>query len=356
VKATALFIDEAQIDIAAGNGGNGSASFRREKFEPSGGPDGGDGGKGGDVVLVATRNVSTLLELRSRITIKAKNGADGMSRDMYGKGAKDIEIHLPVGTAVYDANENPDEPIADLVEDGQRFIAARGGRGGRGNIHFKTSTNQAPTTAESGRLGKARSLRLSLKLLADVGLVGLPNAGKSTLLTQISAARPKVAAYPFTTLIPCLGVASIGERSFVVADIPGLIAGASDGAGLGDQFLRHVERTRVLVHVLDVGQLALEGRDPLCDYETIRKELGTYDLEIMERLEIIALSKVDLLADADEVLAPIEKFFHNKGRKVFRISSATKQGITELIRGMAETIDAAAAIEEENENKKEEAP
>lgn len=347
--ATALFIDEAKITIAAGNGGNGSASFRREKFEPSGGPDGGDGGQGGNVVLVASRNASTLLELRSRIVIKAKNGADGMGRGMYGRGAPDVEIVLPVGTTVYDTNENSDEPLVDLVEDEQRFIAARGGRGGRGNIHFKTSTNQAPTTAEQGRMGKARTLRLSLKLLADVGLVGLPNAGKSTLLTQISGARPKVAAYPFTTLIPCLGAASIGERNFVVADIPGLIQGASDGAGLGDQFLRHVERTRVLVHVLDVGQLALEGRDPLVDYETIRTELGSYDPAILERTEIIALAKLDLLTDPEEVLAPIEKFFHNKGRKVFRISAATKLGIRELIGGMAQALDDTEALELEKE-------
>jgi len=349
VKAKDLFIDEAQIDIVAGNGGDGSASFRRAKFEPMGGPDGGDGGNGGNVVLVASRNVGTLLELRSRITIKAKHGVFGMSRGMYGKTGEDVEIFLPVGTTVYDAKENAEEPIADLVEDGQRFIAARGGRGGRGNIHFKTATNQAPETAESGRRGQVRRLRLSLKLLADVGLVGLPNAGKSTLLTQISAARPKVAAYPFTTLIPCLGVASLGERNFVVADIPGLILGASDGAGLGDQFLRHVERTRVIVHVIDVGQLALEGRDPLTDYETIRKELGSYDPEILNRREIIALSKVDLLAEADEALAPIEKVFHNMGRDVFRISSATKLGIRELIAGMARALDATEALENEKE-------
>lgn len=347
MKAKDLFVDEAQIDIAAGNGGDGSASFRRAKFEPLGGPDGGDGGKGGNVVLVASRNSGTLLELRSRITIKAKHGIPGMGRGMYGKAGADVEIRLPVGTIVYDSKENAEDPIADLVEDGQRFIAARGGRGGRGNIHFKTSTNQAPTTAESGRVGQARSLRLSLKLLADVGLVGLPNAGKSTLLTQISAARPKVAAYPFTTLIPCLGVASIGERNFVVADIPGLIQGASAGAGLGDQFLRHVERTRVLVHVIDVGQLALEGRDPILDYETIRKELGCYDPDILKRHEIIALSKIDLLTEADEALAPIEKFFHNMGRDVFRISSATKQGIRELIAGMAQGLDTTEVIENE---------
>ncbi len=350
MKAPSLLIDEAQIEAIAGRGGNGSANLHREKFAPKGGPDGGDGGRGGDVILVADRNLSTLLELRTKHKIKARNGEDGGKNGCYGKSGESVELHLPVGTAVYDVTDDEEGALlVDLVEDRQRFIAAKGGRGGRGNIHFKTATNQAPTTAEEGRRAQTRLLRLSLKLLADVGLVGLPNAGKSTLLGAISAARPKVAAYPFTTLIPSLGVASLGERDFVVADIPGLIEGASDGAGLGDQFLRHVERTRVLVHLIDVGQLVLEGRDPLADYGTIRQELRSYDPAILERTEIVALSKLDLLADADEILAPIEDFFHNQDKPVFRISSATKSGIRELIAGMAQALDAADAASAEEE-------
>jgi len=339
MKSNALFIDEATVTVEAGRGGDGCASLRRAKYEPKGGPNGGDGGRGGDVFLVADRNVSTLLELRSKRRIRAKAGENGMGSDCYGRCGDSVEIHLPVGTAVYDLERSDEVPIADLITDGQRFLAAKGGRGGRGNLHFKTATNQAPRQAEEGRPGQIRRLRLSLKLLADVGLIGLPNAGKSTLLRALSAARPKVAAYPFTTLTPCLGVVRLDDRSFVVADIPGLIEGASEGLGLGDQFLRHVERTRVLVHVIDVGQLVLEGLDPLQAYATIRHELERYDASILDRHELIALSKVDLLADVDGVLAPVEKFFHNQGREVFRISSLTKQGIRALCAGMLHALD-----------------
>lgn len=367
------FIDEAVIEIVAGHGGNGCVSFRREKFVPRGGPDGGGGGRGGDVVLVADLGLSTLLDQKLHPLVRAPDGVHGAGSQRDGRAGGDVELRLPVGTVVYDADAPADAPpIADLVEHGQRVPIARGGRGGRGNRSFATPTRQTPDTAEPGRSGEARRLRLSLKLLADVGLVGLPNAGKSTLLRRLSAARPRVGAYPFTTLVPSLGVVEVGERRFVTADLPGLIEGASQGAGLGDRFLRHVERTRVLVHVLDVGSACAHGLDPhaplapdsalsdsrfshsllshsllsdslLSDWETIRGELAAYAATLAERAEIVALSKIDLIpADQREtVLGPLEAALRAHGREVVRVSSPTGEGIDALRFAMVRALETA---------------
>jgi len=344
--ATESFIDEAVIDVAAGRGGDGCASFRREKFVPRGGPDGGDGGRGGDVVLVADRNVSTLLDQRLRPALRAEDGAAGGGNGRDGRGGADCELRVPVGTLAFDVEAGEaGAPLVDLVAHGQRFVVARGGRGGRGNRRFATPTRQAPDRAESGRPGEALRLRLSLKLLADVGLVGRPNAGKSTLLRRLSAARPRVGAYPFTTLVPSLGAVEAGGRRLVVADIPGLIEGASEGAGLGDRFLRHVERTRVLVHLVDLAAWLLEGRDPLADYEAIRAELAAYAPELAERPELVALNKIDLLPEEerDARLAPLEAELGRRGRSPLRISGATGQGVEALAAAMARALDACDA-------------
>jgi GTP-binding protein len=343
MKTSDTFIDEAVVSVAAGDGGRGCVSFRREKYVPRGGPDGGDGGDGGDVVLRADRNRATLLDQRTRQEVRAGHGADGEVNGRTGGGGDAARVQVPVGTLVFDLDAGPDAPpLADLAEDGAEVVVARGGRGGRGNARFATATRQAPDFAEPGRAGERRRLRLSLKLLADVGLVGLPNAGKSTLLRRISAARPRVGAYPFTTLVPALGVAEWQERRFVVADIPGLIEGAGRGLGLGDRFLRHVERTRVLVHLIDVGAGSLEGRDPLADYETVRHELGAYDPALLEREEIVALNKIDLLPSLDR-LAPLRRELERRGRRVHAVSGATGRGVPELVAAMAEALAAAEA-------------
>jgi GTP-binding protein len=337
------FIDEATIVVVAGRGGDGSRSFRREKFVPRGGPDGGDGGRGGDVVLVADRNLATLIDQRMRRENRAERGGDGAGANKTGRSGASLEIRVPVGTQVrVDGPET--EPIADLVEDRQTLVVARGGRGGRGNKRFATSTRQTPDFAESGREGETATLHLSLKLLADVGLVGFPNAGKSTLLRRISGANPRVADYPFTTLIPNLGVAEVDDRRFVVADIPGLIEGASGGAGLGDRFLRHIERTRVLVHLIDVGSAPVDPSEPLERYEAIRTELGAYEPSLLGRCEVVALSKVDLLAEAErDHLVPIEEKLQASGRAVHRISAATGEGVSELLASVVRAIDRAEA-------------
>jgi GTP-binding protein len=339
------FVDEATLSVRAGKGGDGCVHFRREKFVPFGGPDGGDGGRGGSVVLVGDRNLATLVEQRLEPSVRAEPGQPGDRNNRTGRDGEDLEVHLPLGTLVYDAAAGDDAgPLVDLARDGQRFVVARGGRGGRGNTQFKTSTRQAPDFAEPGRKGEQRALRLSLKLLADVGLAGLPNAGKSTLLARVSAARPRVAAYPFTTLVPSLGVVEKEDQRFVVADLPGLIEGAHEGTGLGDRFLRHTERTRLLVHVLDVGTPALEGRDALADYDTIRAELAAYEVDLTGRPEIVALNKIDLLPDR-AALEPIEKALREGGRSVLRISGATGEGVERLVDAMAEAVDAARRAE-----------
>ncbi len=340
--ATETFIDEARLDVAAGNGGDGAVSFRREKFAPRGGPDGGDGGRGGDVVVVGDRNLATLRDQRYRKEIAAGRGGDGSGRNRTGADGADALVRVPVGTVVTDLAAEPDAPpLADLVEDGQRAVVARGGRGGFGNARFATATRQTPDFAKPGLPGERRSLRLSLKLIADVGLLGLPNAGKSTLLGRISAARPRVAAYPFTTLVPCLGVVERDDRRFVVADVPGLVEGASEGVGLGDRFLRHVERTRVLVHVLDAGGALLEERDVLADYEAIRGELAAYDASLLGRVSVVVLNKIDLLADR-EALAPLERELEGRGARVLRLSGATGEGVPELVAAMLRALDVEA--------------
>ena len=333
------FIDEVEISVRAGDGGDGRVSFRREKFVPRGGPDGGDGGRGGDVVLEADANLATLLDFRLRPEVAAPHGQPGSGGNRDGRRGEDVVLRVPVGTVVFDAES--DEPLGDLAAPGQRYVAARGGNGGHGNARFATATRQAPDFAKPGRPGAARRLRLELKLLADVGLIGLPNAGKSTLIRRLSAARPRVAAYPFTTLVPALGVVERGERRFVVADIQGLVEGASQGAGLGDRFLRHVERTRVLVHLHDLARLELEDADLAVDYETVRKELVAYDARLGERPEIVVLSKVDLVGERSK-LEPLERSFRARGCEVLRVSGATGEGTADLVHAMGRALDAEA--------------
>lgn len=341
----ATFVDEALLEIRAGRGGDGCASFRREKFAPRGGPDGGDGGRGGDVVIVADTGLSTLVEPRLRKAIAAEDGVQGSGSNRHGRSGRDTEIRLPVGTVIHDLDAREQgAPLVDLTRPGQRITLARGGRGGRGNARFATATRQAPDRAEQGRPGLRLRLRLSLKLLADIGLVGLPNAGKSTLLRRLSAARPRVGAYPFTTLTPSLGVVEVGEERFVAADIPGLIEGASDGAGLGDRFLRHIERTRVLVHLLDAGGALLEERDILHDYTTVRRELEAYSADLAARPEIVVLNKVDLVSDRD-ALGVVHRALGPE-RSVFAISAASGEGVGPLRNAMLEQLRAVRAAEQ----------
>ena len=342
MKSSEMFIDEVTISVLAGDGGDGCVHLRREKYAPRGGPDGGDGGRGGDVVLLADRNLATLLEQRMRRENRAESGAPGGKNGCSGRGGATLEITVPVGTIVFEISRDGERLLVDLKSHGDRCVVARGGRGGRGNVNFATPTRQAPDFAERGRAGATRQLRLSLKLLADVGLVGFPNAGKSTLLRCLSAARPRVAAYPFTTLVPQLGVAECGERRFVVADIPGLIEGASEGAGLGDRFLRHIERTRVIVHLLDAGAALLEERDLSADYATIRDELEAYEPGLLDRTEIIALNKVDLLAERTPLDA-IEAELRRRGRRVVRTSGATGEGVDALLREIVRALEEADA-------------
>jgi len=328
-----MLVDRARIFVRSGNGGNGSASFRREKYVPRGGPDGGDGGRGGDVLLRARSNLNSLLPFQFNETFTAEHGGPGRSQKRHGKSGQALAIDVPVGTMVWD--DETGELVADLTEPDETVVVARGGRGGLGNVHFKSSTRQAPRIAELGEPGQERGLRLELRLIADVGLVGLPNAGKSTLLAAASAARPKVADYPFTTLEPHLGVVEIGGpggQVFVMADIPGLIEGAAEGAGLGHEFLRHVTRTLVLVHVLDASG-GLEGRDPLADFEAINDELAAYDDSMTEKPMLVALNKVDL-SEAQENLDRLRRHIEGTGYRVFPVSGATGGGVPELMRAV----------------------
>lgn len=329
-----MFIDRAKISIKAGDGGDGMSSFRREKYVPKGGPDGGDGGRGGDIVLIADRNMNTLLDFRYKRKFKAEKGVAGQGSNKYGRNADEVLVKVPVGTLVYD--DESGELIADLVEDGQQAIAARGGRGGRGNARFPTSVNRAPTFAEHGEPGEERNLRLELKLLADVGLVGYPSVGKSSMIATVSAARPEIAAYHFTTLIPVLGIVKIDEKTdFVLADIPGLIEGAHEGKGLGYEFLRHIERTRLIIHVLDVS--GMEGRDPLDDYRKINAELAAYSERLASRPQIVAANKMDL-PEAREKFPAVEAALRAEGREVFPISAATGEGLKALIQHAAKLL------------------
>ena len=321
------FIDEVKIHLQSGDGGAGCVSFRREKFIPLGGPDGGDGGKGGDVIFVASSGLSTLLELRHRPHQKAEKGHNGMGKNRHGAGGEDLLITVPVGTVITDAETG--EQLADMNEDGMRVILLKGGRGGQGNARFASATNKAPKFAQPGGEEEERKLRLELKLMADVGLLGLPNAGKSSLISKISAARPKIADYPFTTMVPSLGVVAYKNyRSFVMADIPGIIEGAHDGAGLGHRFLKHLERSGILLHLVDISWMP--ERDPLAEYEVVCRELALFSAELAAKEQVVVITKTDL-PGTREHLAEVTAWFVGRGVKVFAISSATGDGIPELL-------------------------
>lgn len=325
------FIDEASITVHAGNGGNGVVSFRREKYVPRGGPDGGDGGRGGDVILVADRNLNTLIDYRYTRIFRAEDGAPGRGADCYGRCGKSLELRVPVGTTVLDAETG--SVVADLDHEGARAVVARGGAGGLGNIHFKSSTNRAPRQATPGEPGETRQLKLELKVLADVGLLGLPNAGKSTLIRAVSAARPKVADYPFTTLHPQLGVVSIGpSQSFVMADIPGLIRGAAEGAGLGHRFLKHLQRTRLLLHLIDIAPVD-PTCDPIADANALVDELRKFDEALYAKPRWLVLNKIDLIPAEQRppLIASYQKMF-GSGLPLYVVSAATGEGCAELCR------------------------
>ncbi len=329
------FIDEVKIYAKAGDGGRGCLSFRREKFVPLGGPDGGDGGRGGDVLLEVDMALSTLLDLRYKQHLKAQNGAPGMGKNMHGKSGDDLVIKVPPGTLVYD-NETG-ELLADLTKAGQGLPLLKGGQGGRGNARFLTSTNRAPRHTQPGTPGEERTLRLQLKLLADVGLVGLPNAGKSTLISCVSAARPKIADYPFTTLVPNLGVVRHGDfRSFVMADIPGLIEGASDGQGLGARFLRHIERTDLFLHLVDLS--GLQQGDPVENFDTINRELARYNQALSERPMLVVFTKQDI-TEVRERTAELRPAFEARGYRTLAISAVTREGLAELVTVVARELD-----------------
>ena len=339
-------VDEAEIRVTAGNGGNGCASFRREKFIPLGGPDGGDGGDGGSVWLVADENLNTLIDFRHQRLFRAQRGENGMSRQMYGKKGEDIEIRVPVGTVVTQV-EN-EEVMGDLTQHGQRLKVAQGGRGGLGNMHFKSSTNRAPRKTTSGTPGEERELRLELKLLADVGLLGFPNAGKSTFIRAVSAATPKVADYPFTTLYPNLGVVRVEQhRSFVVADIPGLIPGAAEGAGLGITFLKHVQRNRLLLHIVDLAPLE-EGIDPVGQVRAIEEELAKFDPELLDRPRWLLLNKTDLIPE-DEREARIQDVLTRLDWQApwFAISAISREGTELICQKVMQALDAMRAEEQD---------
>jgi GTP-binding protein len=337
------FIDEAKIEVHAGKGGNGVATFRREKFVPKGGPDGGDGGRGGSIYAIADRNINTLVEYRFARIHRAKNGESGHGAQKYGKGADDIVLPMPVGTIITDFVSG--EKLADLATDGEQVLIAQGGKGGLGNMHFKSSTNRAPRQHTLGEDGEARELKLELKVLADVGLLGMPNAGKSTFIRAVSAARPKVADYPFTTLHPNLGVVRVDMgKSFVIADIPGLIEGAAEGAGLGHQFLRHLARTRLLLHLVDLAP-ASEDADPVRDAKAIVEELHKYDEALYRKPRWLVLNKIDLVDDGDRTkrVKDFVKRFGWKG-ETFSISAINGEGCQALIyRIMEYLIEVSAA-------------
>ena len=337
------FIDESRIEVIAGNGGNGSASFRREKYIEKGGPDGGDGGCGGSIYALADRNINTLEDYRFARVHRARNGEPGRGADCYGKGADDIVLRMPVGTVITDLHTG--ERIADLDHDGQKMLLARGGKGGLGNLHFKSSTNRAPRQCTPGETGERRELQLELKVLADVGLLGMPNAGKSTFIRAVSAARPKVADYPFTTLHPNLGVVRVSaEKSFVIADIPGLIEGAAEGAGLGHQFLRHLMRTRLLLHLVDMAPM-YERVDPVREARAILNELEKYDPELYNKPRWLVLNKMDLVQGKDEKVAAFLREFDDYER-YFVISAINGEGCNELVYAIMEHLEQAVRREE----------
>ncbi|MFQ5766528.1 MAG: GTPase ObgE [Acidobacteriota bacterium] len=344
-----MFIDHARIQVRAGDGGRGCVSFRREKFIPKGGPDGGNGGRGGSVILRAVSSRATLNDLHYRQHIRAERGCHGEGKLRTGRNGDDTVVLVPPGTVVLDGEDN--RLLADLAHPGDELVAARGGLGGRGNAHFVSSTHQAPRFAQDGEEGEVRWLRLELRVLAEIGLVGFPNVGKSTLLARLTSARPRVAAYPFTTLTPHLGVASLGrDRSTVMADIPGLIAGAHEGAGLGHRFLQHLKRTRILLHMVDAADLP--GREPLADYLSIRRELEAYGAGLETRPEVIALSRADLLQNRARV-RPLLDHLQERGREPLEISAVTGSGLVALRRRLAAELDTLAAAGEKGPEKEE---
>lgn len=354
-----MFLDQVTIDVKAGKGGDGMVAFRREKYVPDGGPAGGDGGRGGDVVLMVEEGLRTLMDFRYNRHFRAQAGENGMSKGMHGRGSEDTFVKVPPGTTVRDAETGV--LLGDLVENGQTLVVAKGGRGGRGNIRFASPRNPAPEIAENGEPGQERRIELELKVLADVGLVGFPSVGKSTLLSVISAARPKIGAYHFTTLVPNLGmVTTTNHRSFVVADLPGLIEGASQGIGLGTQFLRHIERTRVILHVIDMS--GMEGRDPYEDYLAINKELGEHNLRLLERPQIIVANKMDM-PDAEENLARFKAELAKEKTDefaedipIFGISAVTRKGLDSLLNATADLLETTPEFPlYEDEPKEEEA-
>ena len=339
-----MFVDEVDIRVVAGSGGNGCLSFRREKFVPRGGPDGGDGGSGGSVYVAATPTKNTLVDFRFHPEFKAARGHHGQGSNRTGQSAHDLEIAVPVGTLVFTKDPASEEValLADLAEEGQRVLVAKGGRGGRGNARFVSSTNRAPRRTEPGEEGEERFLRLQLKLIADVGLIGFPNAGKSTLISRVSAARPKIADYPFTTLVPNLGVVTLSDdRGFVVADVPGLIKGAHEGHGLGHQFLRHIERTKVLVHLVDVS--GASGRDPVEDFDTILEELRRFSAAVAAKPQIVAANKIDAATDAAAVKT-LERHVKKHGLPFMKISGVTGEGVDALLEAAWREIAAVRAL------------
>ena len=338
-----MFIDRVKIKVKAGDGGNGVTAFRREKFVPRGGPSGGDGGVGGDVWMESDEGLNTLLHLRYNPEHKAERGKHGEGSNRHGKDGENITVKVPVGTQVYNAESG--ELLFDFTEAGQRYLAAKGGKGGWGNSHFATPTRRAPKFHYTGRPGDERELQLELKLIADVGLVGFPNAGKSTLISVISAAKPKIADYPFTTLEPNLGVVDMGDyRTFVVADIPGLIEGASEGAGLGDRFLRHVERTQLMLHLVDVSSIS--GRDPVSDYEIIDRELANYNADLALRPQIVVATKMDALDEPERLEALRERAAKDR-RQFFQISAVTNDGVKDLVDAVSRRLTTIKEEEEE---------
>jgi GTP-binding protein len=335
-----MFIDQARVYVKGGDGGNGVVAFRREKYVPLGGPSGGDGGRGGNVVFIADEGMSTLMDFRYNRHFKAARGVHGQGKNMHGAGAQNLVVRVPAGTVIKD--DESGEVIADLVSPGQEAVVARGGRGGKGNARFATSLNKAPSFAENGEPGEERWIRLELKLLADAGLVGFPNAGKSTLISRISAARPKIADYPFTTLVPNLGVVETRQHdSFVVADIPGLIEGAHEGAGLGHDFLRHIERTRVIIFVLDAAQT--DERDIVEDYRILRRELELHNPDLARRPYVVVANKMDVPEASDNALRLEESL---QGEKIFRISAVTGEGVNDLVDKIYQLLQEHNQIEE----------
>ncbi|MBD7983046.1 GTPase ObgE [Sporosarcina sp. Sa2YVA2] len=347
-----MFVDHVKVYVKGGNGGDGMVAFRREKYIAYGGPSGGDGGKGADVVFIVDEGLRTLMDFRYQRHFKAPRGEHGATKNMHGKGAKDMVVKVPPGTIVKDVETG--DIIADLVEDGQTAVIARGGRGGRGNSRFATPQNPAPELSEKGEPGVEREIVLELKVLADAGLVGFPSVGKSTLLSVVSAAKPKIADYHFTTLVPNLGMVELdGGNTFVLADLPGLIEGAHEGIGLGHQFLRHIERTRVIIHVVDMS--GVEGRDPYEDFVTINEELEKYNLRLMERPQIIVANKMDM-PDAEENLEAFKKKLNDDNALIFPISALTREGLDQLLFSVAELLETTPEfpmheIEEEDENR-----